>query len=116
MFRGTPLWMGVISGGISQVEDTRALAANQISARQYAANTTRNVTGAVGLMAGVEYGAVLGTSLLPGLGTVAGAMIGAVVGDRLGRYAGTQAGQLLFANRMREGRQDGQQTQRAGEL
>lgn len=116
MFRGTTLWMGVISGGVSQLEDTRAFAVKEINAGQYAAHTTRNVTGAVGTMAGLEYGAVLGTILLPGVGTVAGAVLGAIVGDRLGRYVGSQAGQMLFAYRMKEGQCDGQQTQQAGEF
>jgi outer membrane lipoprotein SlyB len=97
MFRGTTFWTGVISGGVSQFEDTRALASGRINGGQYAVHTTRNVTSAIGTMAGIEYGSILGTSILPGIGTVAGAVIGAMVGDCFGRYVGWHTGNLLFS-------------------
>jgi outer membrane lipoprotein SlyB len=100
MFQGGSLWAGVLSGGMSQVQDTQNLAKGQIDRKQYAVNTTGNVTGAVGIMAGVEYGAVLGSSLMPGIGTAVGAVVGGLLGDRVGRAVGAQAGNLLFNNNL----------------
>lgn len=99
MFRGGSLWAGVISGGVSQVQNTMALANGQLKTNDYATHTTKNMTGALGVMAGIEYGAVWGSVLLPGIGTVVGSVIGGYMGDRLGRYVGLQAGNKLFGNR-----------------
>lgn len=95
---GVSLWAGVLSGGLSQVEDTLALNRGEITGKRYAAQTTRNVSGAIGLMAGIEYGAIAGTMLFPGVGTVVGSMLGGLMGDRLGRAVGHQTGNLLFPN------------------
>ncbi|WP_035102066.1 hypothetical protein [Aneurinibacillus terranovensis] len=96
MFRGNSFWAGVVSGGLSQINDSRAYSNGVINRGEYAANTTCNVTSAVGVMAGVEYGAMLGSAVMPGIGTVAGAMIGGVIGDRVGRTVGTTAGSIMF--------------------
>ncbi|MEW9670153.1 hypothetical protein [Ammoniphilus sp. 3BR4] len=93
------LWAGAISGGMSQWEDTKAYRSGHLTGNQYAAHTTKNVTGAVGIMAGIEYGAIMGTSLLPGIGTIVGSIVGGLLGDRLGRTVGMQAGNILFNNR-----------------
>jgi outer membrane lipoprotein SlyB len=98
MLQGGSLWAGVISGGITQIQDTRYLTNGQMGKKEYALKTTGNVTGAFGLMAGVEYGALLGTSLLPGVGTVIGSVVGGLIGDRLGRTIGVQAGNALVSN------------------
>ncbi|RKP49923.1 hypothetical protein D7Z26_19030 [Cohnella endophytica] len=98
MFQGGSLWAGLLSGGMSQFQDTRNLRQGQIGKREYTKQTVENATGAVGVMAGVEYGAVLGSAVLPGVGTVAGAMLGGVLGDRLGRMLGGQAGNMLVQN------------------
>lgn len=110
MFRGTSFWTGVISGGVSQLQDTRALTSGQMNRGEYAANTTKNVTGAVGTMAGIEYGSILGTSIMPGVGTVAGAIIGAMAGDRLGRYVGWHTGNMLFSKESTRGINDGEES------
>ncbi len=68
--------------------------------KEYANLTTENVTGAFGVMAGIEYGAVLGSSFMPGVGTVLGAVVGGMLGDRLGRRAGTMAGTTIFNSQM----------------
>jgi outer membrane lipoprotein SlyB len=99
MFRGGSLWAGVVSGGVSQFQDTRALANGEMKKSEFAANTATNVTGAVGVMAGIEYGAMLGTSLLPGIGTVAGTIIGGMIGNQVGRVVGSQASGMMFQNR-----------------
>jgi outer membrane lipoprotein SlyB len=99
MFRGTSLWAGIISGGLSQLEDTRHLRSGQMNRSQYAANTTRNVTMAVGVMAGMGYGAVLGSAVFPGIGTIVGSVIGGLVGDRVGRTVGMEAGNMIFNTR-----------------
>ncbi|HJV45525.1 MAG TPA: hypothetical protein VJ824_07345 [Bacillota bacterium] len=96
--RSASLWAGIISGGISQYQDTMALREGRMGKNQYAAHTTRNVVGAVGIMAGIEYGAMLGTSIMPGIGTVAGTVIGGFLGDRLGSSVGLTAGNALFNN------------------
>lgn len=103
MFRGTSLWAGVISGGLSQWEDTRHLQSGSMSGMQYAANTTKNVGVALGVMAGIEYGAILGTSIFPGVGTVVGSVVGGLIGDRVGRTVGMQTGNLVFNNSVMEG-------------
>lgn len=105
MFRGASLWAGIISGGLSQVEDTNHFRKGEMTTTQYAAHTTKNVTMAVGVMAGIEYGAVLGSALLPGVGTIVGSVVGGLVGDRVGRMVGMEAGNLMFNNRVMNNRQ-----------
>ena len=100
--KGT-LWAGAISGGIAQIKDTNAYAGGKMKPNEYAAQTTTNVTGALGLMAGLEYGTVLGSSLLPGIGTVAGTILGAILGDRLGNVVGSQVGNMLFRDEFLSG-------------
>ncbi|WP_244527551.1 glycine zipper domain-containing protein [Lihuaxuella thermophila] len=63
--------------------------------KEYAVQTTENVSSALGVMAGIEYGALLGSSVLPGVGTAVGSVIGGLVGDRFGRYVGKQTGHLV---------------------
>jgi outer membrane lipoprotein SlyB len=99
MTGGVSLWAGVISGGMAQVQDTMAFNNGQITGKEYAAHTTKNVTGALGLMAGIEYGAIAGSMLLPGVGTIVGSIIGGIIGDRVGQVVGHQTGNLLFHNR-----------------
>lgn len=96
MYRGASFWSGVVSGGISQVEDMRSYLKGDLTTQDFSVHTTRNVTGAVGIMAGMEYGAVLGSAVLPGVGTIIGSIIGFMVGNRLGTYAGHQVGTIVF--------------------
>ncbi|WCK54714.1 hypothetical protein PP175_01350 [Aneurinibacillus sp. Ricciae_BoGa-3] len=96
MNRGTSLWAGVISGGLSQMQDTNALRNGQMSTKEYAAHTTRNVTVAAGVYAGMEYGGILGSAVLPGIGTIIGSVVGGLVGDKVARVVGMQAGNLVF--------------------
>ncbi len=96
MFQNNTLWIGVISGGVSQVKDIQNYMRGQLDGKHFAIHTTGNVTGSVGIMAGIEYGAMLGSALLPGVGTIVGSIAGAMLGDRVGRAVGIQAGQLLF--------------------
>lgn len=98
MFQGGSLWAGLLTGAMSQVQDTKNLRSGQLSRNEYAVQTTENVTGAVGVMAGVEYGAILGTSVFPGVGTVVGSVVGGLLGDKLGRTIGTRAGSMIFSN------------------
>jgi outer membrane lipoprotein SlyB len=98
MLQGGSLWAGILSGGLSQLKDTNAVSKGEMDKKEYAIQTTENVTGAIGIMAGIEYGAVLGTSVLPGIGTAVGAVIGGVLGDRFGRVVGHQAGSAICNN------------------
>jgi outer membrane lipoprotein SlyB len=100
MFRGGSLWGGIISGGISQIQDTNAMIKGDLDKKEYAIQTTENVSGAFGVMAGVEYGAILGTSVMPGVGTIIGSLMGGLLGDKLGRMVGNQTGTALFNNRI----------------
>jgi outer membrane lipoprotein SlyB len=68
--------------------------------KEYTVHTTENVTGAIGIMAGIEYGAVLGTSIMPVVGTVVGSVVGGLLGDRLGRNVGRLAGASLVNSSM----------------
>jgi phage tail tape-measure protein len=99
-FSGGSLWGGLISGGLSQLQDTNALKEGQIDKKTYAVQTTENVTGAFGVMAGIEYGAILGTTIMPGVGTVLGSVVGGLLGDRVGRTVGHRAGSSLINSRM----------------
>ncbi|GGE06264.1 hypothetical protein GCM10011571_04200 [Marinithermofilum abyssi] len=91
MFRSSSIWAGVISAGITQLQDTVSFSKGKMNRNRYAVNTAANLSGAVGLTAGVEYGALLGTMLFPGPGTVVGTIAGGLIGDRLGRWVGEGA-------------------------
>jgi hypothetical protein len=96
MFEGGSLWAGLITGGFAQLQDTIALTSGRIKGDDYAVKSTKNVSMALGTMAGVECGAILGTAVMPGFGTMIGSIVGGYVGDRLGTYAGEQVGSLVF--------------------
>lgn len=100
MFQNGSLWGGLIAGSLSQLEDTRLLRNGQMDKSSYAVNTTENVTGAIGVMAGIEYGAVLGSAVLPGVGTVVGSLMGGLLGHTLGRKVGHQAGSMLVNSQL----------------
>ncbi|MEC4568725.1 hypothetical protein L8C07_22490 [Paenibacillus sp. CMAA1739] len=100
MLQGNSLWGGLISGGISQVQDTISLTKGQMDNKEYMVHTSGNLTGALGVMAGIEYGAILGTSLLPGVGTVLGSIVGGLLGNNVGHRVGMQAGSALVNSRM----------------
>ncbi|MFC3884034.1 hypothetical protein ACFOU2_11250 [Bacillus songklensis] len=96
MYKGASFWSGVLSGGISQIEDMRSYMKGDLTTQDFSVHTTRNVTGAVGIMAGMEYGAVLGSAVLPGVGTIIGSILGFMIGNRVGSYAGYQVGNMVF--------------------
>ena len=100
MFKGVSLWGGLISGAMAQLQDTQALASGHMAKKEYAIQTSKNISGSVGIMAGIEYGAILGTSVFPGVGTFVGALLGSMVGSRVGNYAGYQVGEMVFDNQM----------------
>jgi outer membrane lipoprotein SlyB len=99
MFQGGSLLGGLVSGGIYQLQDTKSLTSGQMDKSQYAVQTTENVTGAIGVMAGIEYGAILGTSIMPGVGTVVGSVLGGLLGNSVGRKVGNQTGKMIVNNR-----------------
>lgn len=103
MVENGSVFAGVVSGGISQVKDTALYVKGEINGHKFAVQTTQNVTGAVGVITGVEYGAVLGSALLPGVGTLVGAIAGAMIGERFGRLIGSQAGHLVFGRMAESG-------------
>lgn len=111
MLQGGSLWGGIISGGVSQLQSTRSLMSGEMNKSEYAVKSSENVTGAVGVMAGIEYGALVGSALMPGVGTVVGSVVGGLLGDSLGRRVGGQAGKLLVRNRFTE-----QSEERSGEM
>ncbi|WP_025718272.1 hypothetical protein [Paenibacillus sp. 1-18] len=100
MLQGNSLWGGLISGGITQLQDTISLTKGQMDNKDYMVHTSGNLTGALGVMAGIEYGAILGTSLLPGVGTVLGSVVGGLLGNSVGHTVGTQAGSMLVNSRL----------------
>lgn len=99
MFKGFSLWAGVISGGLAQLKDTQSVTTGHMDKKEYAIQTSQNLTGGLGIMAGIEYGAVLGSLVLPGPGTIIGSLIGSMIGNRVGNYAGYQAGNMIFNNK-----------------
>ncbi|SEB62718.1 hypothetical protein [Paenibacillus sp. GP183] len=96
MFEGISLWAGALFGGITQFRDTRNLNQGEMDRKEYAVETTENVTGALGVWAGVEYGGMLGTTLIPGVGTAVGAVLGGILGARVGSTVGHEAGNAVF--------------------
>ncbi|WP_179032383.1 hypothetical protein [Paenibacillus kribbensis] len=100
MLQGGSLWGGLISGGLTQLQDTISLTKGQMDNKDYMVHTSGNLTGALGVMAGIEYGAILGTSLLPGVGTVLGSVVGGLLGNSVGQTVGMQAGSVLLNNRL----------------
>ena len=100
MFKGSSLWGGLISGAMAQIQDTYIMTSGRMNKKEYAIQTSKNLTGSIGVMAGIEYGAILGSTIFPGPGTVIGALIGSMVGDRLGNYAGYHVGHIVFDNQM----------------
>ncbi|PLR78732.1 hypothetical protein CU633_04065 [Bacillus sp. V3-13] len=100
MFKGVSLWAGVISGGMAQLRDTQAMTSGNMNKKEYAINTSKNLTGSFGIMAGIEYGAILGSAIMPGPGTIIGTIIGSIIGNSIGNYAGYQAGNIIFNNQL----------------
>ncbi|MDR3584067.1 MAG: hypothetical protein P4L59_01930 [Desulfosporosinus sp.] len=96
MFNKGTLWAGAISGGLTQIKGSREYTNGKINANEYVAHTTTNVSETIGLMAGLEYGAILGSSLIPGVGSIIGTILGGILGDRLGNAIGTQVGQTII--------------------
>jgi outer membrane lipoprotein SlyB len=96
MLEGISVLAGLLFGGAKQFQDTKSLNQGEIYRKKYKVETTENVTGGVGVWAGVEYGGMLGTTLLPGFGTVAGAVLGGVLGAKVGTAVGHQAGNAVF--------------------
>ncbi len=100
MFKGGSLWAGLISGALAQLKDTHALTSGDMNKKDFAIETSKNITGSLGIMAGAEYGAVLGSSILPGAGTIIGGLLGSILGHRIGHYAGHHAGHIVFNNKI----------------
>ena len=96
MYNGVPFWSGVISSGLAQVDDTIALSRGQLDTKNYAIHTTSNVTCGIGIMAGLEYGAIIGSVILPGIGTIVGSILLGIAGSRIGYSVGYKTGELLF--------------------
>ncbi|ODA42397.1 hypothetical protein [Desulfosporosinus sp. BG] len=96
MFSKGTLWAGAISGGIAQIKGSREFTTGKINADEYVAHTTINVSETLGLMAGLEYGAVLGSALIPGIGSIVGTILGGILGDRLGNVVGIQVGNSIM--------------------
>jgi outer membrane lipoprotein SlyB len=90
------IWAGVLTGLIGQIADTAAYMKGRMKKDEFAVQTAENVTSALGVIAGIEYGAMLGSAVLPGAGTVAGSILGGFLGDRLGRYVGHQTGKIVY--------------------
>lgn len=95
MFQGGSLWTGIIAGTTAQLRDHQRLRKGKLSSTQYTAHTAKNITGSVGVMAGVEYGALIGTSILPGVGTVCGPVAGALIGGQIGHVFGKQVDNIV---------------------
>jgi outer membrane lipoprotein SlyB len=100
--QNSSIWGGIITGGLSQLQDTNAYRKGEIAKQEFAIQTTQNVTGAVGVMAGLEYGAILGSMVIPGIGTIVGSMAGAILGDKLGRTLGQKTAASYLHRRSTE--------------
>lgn len=96
MLRNSSFWAGVIAGGMSQWQDMRAYSRGEIRKADYKVHTVGNITGAAGLAVGIEYGALLGTMVIPGIGTVLGSVLGGLAGDKFGRFLGEGAASVVY--------------------
>ena len=96
MFSKGTLWAGAISGGIAQIKGSREYTSGKINENEYVAHTTINVSETLGLMTGLEYGAILGSALIPGFGSIVGTILGGILGDRLGNVVGIQVGNAII--------------------
>jgi phage tail tape-measure protein len=96
IFRGGSFWAGVLTGAITQFTDTLALMNGRLNKDEYDVSTAENISSALGVMAGIEYGAMLGSTVLPGIGTAVGSVIGGLVGDRVGRFVGNKTGSMVY--------------------
>ena len=85
---------------MAQLKDTHSMTSGEMDKKEYAMQTSKNVSGSIGVMAGLEYGAILGSSILPGPGTIIGALIGSIVGNRIGNFTGYHVGNIVFNNQM----------------
>ena len=101
-FNNGTIWVGIIAGGMAQSKTTSAFQNGLLTRSEYAAYTTKNITGTLGLMTGIEYGALIGTTLLPGAGTVLGTIIGGVLGNGLGNTIGLELGYRFFNNQIKK--------------
>ncbi|SFJ06166.1 hypothetical protein [Thermoflavimicrobium dichotomicum] len=90
------VWAGIITGVLSQIKDTVALKHGKIDRGEYAVHTAENISSAVGVALGIEYGAVLGTMACPGIGTAIGSILGGIVGDGLGRFIGQKTSNIVY--------------------
>jgi hypothetical protein len=95
-----PFWSGIVSGGVAQIQDTLSLSKGKMKAGDYAVRTTSNITGGLGIFAGMEYGALAGSAILPGAGTIIGTIAGAMLGSRFGQAAGYHAGKFIVTKPM----------------
>ncbi len=89
------IWTGAIFGALTQVSDTIKYMKGNINRREYSINTFGNVVSSLGLMAGIEYGAIIGSVVFPGAGTVAGSILGGFIGDYFGRHVGHHTGNII---------------------
>jgi phage tail tape-measure protein len=95
MLKGGSFWAGVLTGAVTQISDTVAFMKGKMKKKDYAVQTAENISSAFGVMAGIEYGAILGSAVLPGVGTAVGSVIGGLLGDRAGRYIGQKTGNMV---------------------
>jgi len=90
------VWAGMLTGLITQMNDTMQYMRGKMDKKEFALQTAENVTGAVGIVAGIEYGAILGSAVMPGVGTALGSIVGGLVGDKLGRMVGHHTGNIIY--------------------
>jgi outer membrane lipoprotein SlyB len=94
LHRGT-VWAGVFAGAITQISDTLQYLNGKSNKKDYTIHTIGNVVSSLGVMAGIEYGALIGTAVFPGAGTVTGSILGGVIGEYLGRSIGHHTGNIV---------------------
>ncbi|MBD1380930.1 glycine zipper domain-containing protein [Metabacillus arenae] len=87
---------GVLTGGLSQIDDTFSLIRGKMNWRQYSKATTKNIAGGCGFAAGLSFGAAIGSSVLPGIGTLFGSLIGGLLGWQIGCQLGHQIGEVII--------------------
>jgi len=87
---------GLLTGGLSQAEDTYSYLKRRMSTRKYMASTCANTLGACGFVMGLKYGAMMSSMILTGVGSLIGSIVLGIIGFRLGHNIGYSIGTSLL--------------------
>ncbi len=100
MLQGGSLWAGIISGGLTQIQDTRNLTNGQMDKKRIRGKNGGQRNRSFRRHGRHRIRRAARHFDFTGAGTIVGSIVGGLVGDRLGRVVGVQAGNALVHNPM----------------